>query len=100
MSADDRIEGGDASEISEIDHNRRMLRLGFLERNLLHAEEWTIRDREDRAGDQRRAPRGIGAEERSQHHQDRPEVAELERLRKPAEKTPLGAYDFAFGRRF
>jgi len=95
MRADDRVDGGNTSEISEINHNRRMLRVGLQERNLLNAEERTICDREDRAGDQRRAPGGIGAKEGREHHQHCHEVGELDCLRYPGEQGALGAYDFA-----
>ncbi len=95
MRADDRVEGGNASEIFEIDHNRRMLRVGLLERNLLNAEERAIRDSEDRAGDKCRPPGGIGAKERREHHEDRHEVGDFDSLAEPGEQRTLGSYDFA-----
>ncbi len=72
-----------------------MLRVSSHEGDLLDADERAIRDGENRAGELRRAPGGIGAEKSGEHHQDRHEVGELEGLREPGEQRALGADDFA-----
>src|ERR1700684_18984 len=96
MNTHDRFEGGNFSEIFVVDDNHRTRRVGYLEANPLDAEKWTIRDGENSGSDERCAPGGIGAEKSREHHQDRHEVGDFDRSRKPGENRSLGADDFAF----